>query len=228
MRWRRRRGRVGETADTADTAETQDTADTTDTADTADTADCMYEAPEECLRFVDCFSTLFPEDAASFEEEYGVDGSCWCGTQNDAQVCLASCTTQLESALEAYPTVGQCQADYCPLSELDPTQPYGPVVNGACPNYDGAPQLPLVEPLGLPGNTCSPECTGLANYCPESSQTTAQGTCYIQSGSDLLCVSRCFVDSTLVGGSQCQCGATCQPYGPPDGEGNMRGVCLFE
>lgn len=216
---------AGETADTADTADTTDTADT---ADTADTGDCPYEAPDECLQFVDCITALVPDQAASVEDQYGADGSCWCGTEAEAAACYDDCISQLEEALEAYPTVGQCQESYCPLSDLDPTQPYGPVVDGMCPNWDGAPQAPLVEPLGLPGTTCSPACEGLANYCPEHTQTSAQGTCYVMFGDDLHCVSRCYVDSTVVGGSQCQCGATCQPQGAPDGEGNMRGICTFE
>jgi hypothetical protein len=48
----------------------------------------------------------------------------------------------------------------------------------------------------------------LGLYCPESSQTSAQGTCYIQVAGVDHCVSRCRVD--------------------PDGEGNMRGLCTFE
>ena len=69
---------------------------------------------------------------------------------------------------------------------------------------------------------------GLGNFCPNHDQTTAVGTCYIVLGDTNYCISRCYVDSEVIGGTQCQCGATCQPYGGPDGEGNMRGLCTFE
>jgi hypothetical protein len=71
-------------------------------------------------------------------------------------------------------------------------------------------------------------CMGLSNICPHHTQTTAIGTCHLSVGQDNYCVSRCVVDSNIFGGAQCQCGATCQPEGAPDGEGNLRGICTFE
>ena len=42
------------------------------------------------------------------------------------------------------------------------------------------------------------------------------------------CASRCYVDPEFHGGHQCACGATCQPHGSQDGEGQLRGLCTFE
>ena len=203
-----------------------ETSNGTDTDEPACTPN--YDAPPDCLLFVECIAALAPDQEAAIEEMYGAEGTCWCGTDEEAQDCYATCVAELENARSTFPTESACHESSCSLGELDPNQPYGPVMNGACPNYDGAPQQPLVEPLGLPGNVCAPACTGAAMYCPEHSQTSASGTCYISSGNVNLCVARCYVDSTVVGGTQCQCGATCQPHGAPDGEGNMRGVCTFE
>jgi hypothetical protein len=197
-----------------------------------DTGDC-YEQPVECEQFVRCISALVPSQTEMVEAQYGASGSCWCGSESEAQGCYATCVSEIEKALEAAPTESACHENVCALDELDPDQPYGPIVNGACSPYiteQGTPidQTPFMSPFGVPGGFCAPACSGLANYCPESSQTSAQGTCYISSGDSSYCISRCYVDSTIVGGTQCQCGATCQPQGGADGEGNLRGICTFE
>jgi hypothetical protein len=194
---------------------------------------CVAQQPPECALFVDCISTIVPSQQEAVEAMYGLDGSCWCGTVDEANECFATCVAEVEKALESHPTVNACHQNKCTLEELDATQPYGPIVNGACAPFtseQGEPidQMPFMNPLGVPGGVCAPGCSGLANYCPDSTQTSATGTCYLQSGGELYCVSRCYVDSTVLGGTQCQCGATCQPQGAPDGEGNMRGICTFE
>jgi hypothetical protein len=104
------------------------------------------------------------------------------------------------------------------------------VSNNSCPAWNGASQLPVVNPFGLPGSVCAPACSGIAQSCPNHSQTAAPGTCYLAVGGTNYCVSRCYVDSAVIfpGSAQCQCGATCQPHGPSDGEGNLRGICTFE
>jgi hypothetical protein len=192
-----------------------------------------YPQPAECAQFVRCIGALVPSQLEGVESEYGADGACWCGTEAKAQGCYATCLSEIEKALVSNPTEAQCHESVCGIEELDPDQPYGPIANGTCTPYiseQGEPieQVPFMSPLGLPGGFCAPQCSGLANYCPESSQTSAQGTCYLVSGPDSYCVSRCYIDSEIVGGTQCQCGATCQPQGAPDGEGNMRGLCTFE
>jgi hypothetical protein len=198
-----------------------------------DTGGCVTTQPPECVLFVECISGIAPSQQAAVEAMYGAEGSCWCGTVDEANECFATCVDQVELALETHPTVNACHAEKCGIEELDPTQPYGPIENGACGLYTAEsgemlPQVPFQSPLGVPGGVCAPGCSGLANYCPESTQTSAAGTCYIQAMGELYCVSRCWVDSTIVGGTQCQCGATCQPEGAPDGENNMRGICTFE
>jgi hypothetical protein len=175
---------------------------------------------------------VLPDLLEDIEADYGENGTCWCGTEAEAQLCYETCVTQVELALESNPTETACQSQVCGLDELDPTQPYGPVIDGACADYDAgqgvmAPQVPIMNPLGLPGSFCSPKCEDGTNQCPESNQTSADGTCYLTLGMENYCISRCYVDSTLIGGNQCQCGARCQPQGT-DGEGNMRGICTFE
>jgi hypothetical protein len=197
-----------------------------------DSGDC-YEQPPECQQFVNCIGALAPDQRAIVEEDYGANGSCWCGTEQDAQGCYATCLSQLEMALQSSPTEKHCHESWCELEDLDPEQPYGPVVNGSCSDYiseQGEPisQVAINGPAGVAGHFCSPKCSGLANYCPEHSQTSAPGTCYLVLGMDNHCITRCYVDSTIVGGTQCQCGATCRPQGNPDGEGNMRGICTFD
>lgn len=187
-----------------------------------------FDAPEQCLRFVECIGGIVPEQQAVVEAEYGAEGSCWCGTDAEAQACFKTCVDQLDLALENNPTVSACHENNCALEDLDPEQPYGPITNGSCSTWNGNPQQPFMNPLGLPGGFCAPECSGIAKSCPEHTQTAAKGTCYLVGGGTSYCVSLCWVDPVVIGGTQCQCGATCQPYGAPDGEGNMRGICTFE
>lgn len=178
-----------------------------------------FEAPPECLRFVECIAALIPSQADVIEQVYGESGACWCGTEGEAQECFTTCIEQLDTALDSFPTEPACHEQSCSLDELDPEQPYGPVVDGQCP--EGSE--PLINPLGVPGSVCSQLC-GIGG-CLEHSQTSAVATCYVP---DNWCVTRCWVDPRVVGGNQCQCGARCQPHGAPDSEGNMRGICTFE
>lgn len=187
-----------------------------------------FNAPEECLRFVRCIGTLVPDQQSTVEGQFGEEGSCWCGTEAEAQDCYKTCVQQLNTAIKNNPTVSACHQNSCALEDLDPTQPYGPIVNGSCAEWNGKAQTPFQNPFGLPGGYCAPECGGIAKACPEHTQTSAQGTCYATVGDKSYCASRCYVDPTLIGGTQCQCGATCQPHGPADGEGNQRGICTFE
>ncbi|WP_146156324.1 hypothetical protein [Enhygromyxa salina] len=193
-----------------------------------------FEQPEICEQFVRCIGALVPDSAETVEAQYGAEGSCWCNaTEEEAQGCYSTCKSEVEKALLSHPTESQCHESVCALDELDPDQPYGPIVDGACSDYisqsgDPIPQEPFMSPLGVSGGFCAPECSGLANACPEHTQTSAQGTCYLNGADASYCVSRCYVDSTVIGGTQCQCGATCQPSGSPDGDGNMRGLCTFE
>lgn len=184
-----------------------------------------YEAPAECLTFVNCIAALVPEQAEVVAQVFGEGGSCWCdSTEDEAQECFITCVEQLEAALDAEPTESACHEQSCSLDELDPNQPYGPAVNGECP----LGQTWLQSPFGIPGSYCAPPCEGLGNVCPQHDQTAAQGTCYIAAGEDTYCALRCWVDPKVVGGTQCHCGARCQPQGAPDGEGNLRGLCTFE
>jgi hypothetical protein len=187
-----------------------------------------YPAPDECLRFINCIGALAPDQLPTVEEQFGEGGACWCSGDAMAQECYATCVMQLETAIMNSPTVAECHENYCTLDELDPAQPYGPITNGSCPDWNGQPQMPIQGPFGIAGGFCSPACSGLAMSCPEHTQTAADGTCYIIIGDESYCVSQCWVDPTIVGGTQCQCGATCQPYGGPDGEGNLRGICTYE
>jgi hypothetical protein len=190
-----------------------------------------WDAPKQCLQLLECASAIFPDELQALEAEYGEEGSCWCGsTEAEAQDCFASCVDRLDQAIEQNPTEPLCHGQYCPIEELDLTQPYGPVTDGNCPNYGNSPQLALTNPFGLSGSVCAPKCGGIAKLCPEHTQTTADGTCFLSIGDTDYCVSRCWVDPLQFGasGTQCQCGARCQPYGGPDGEGNLRGICTFE
>ena len=193
-----------------------------------------FNQPDLCAQFVRCIGALVPGQAEQVEAQYGEMGSCWCGsTEDEAQTCYETCFEQVETAIKNNPTVAECHENYCTIDELDTTQPYGPINGGSCDDFigeqgDPIAQQPVDAPFGLPGGYCAPACSGLANYCPDHTQTTADGTCYLQLGDTAYCAARCWVDPTIVGGTQCPCGATCQPQGAPDGEGNMRGLCTFE
>lgn len=217
-----------EATDTMDTNADDTTTGDGDTSDTTDDGEMCVDAPPECLRFVRCLNAISEGAGDAIEGQYGADGSCWCGTTAEINSCYDECVTELAKAVESYPTVNQCHENYCTLDELDPSEPYGPIEGGACPDWSGNPQEPIMNPLGVPGGFCSPPCGGVANSCPEHSQTSADGTCFLILGDTNYCISRCYVDPTVLGGTQCQCGATCQPQGAPDGEGNMRGICTFE
>jgi len=182
--------------------------------------------------FVQCIGAIVPDQLASTDAKYGAEGSCWCGTQDEAIACYTTCIEQVEKARESNPTQQACHKSSCTLDELDPTQPYGPIQNGACPVWDPGSgttytQVPVNNPFGVSGSYCSPPCTGIANTCTQHPQTSASGTCSLIVGGQEHCSLRCWVDSTVIGGTQCHCGATCKPHGGPDGEGNLRGTCLF-
>ena len=211
-----------------DTSSTSTTTSDTTTSESGESEGSCFDAPELCLKLVECIDAIAPSQSESAAAQFGEDGSCWCGTEDEAQACYETCFNQLELALENYPTEPACQDSYCTLDELDAEQPYGKPVDGACPNWGNDPQLVADAPLGLPGSVCMPECSGIAKYCPEHSQSSAEGVCYLASGGVDYCALRCWVDSTVVGGTQCPCGARCQPHGAPDGEGNQRGICTFE
>jgi hypothetical protein len=184
--------------------------------------------PEECQRFLACLEAILPSSVERAEAMFGVGGSCWCDTTPVAvDDCVETCLDQLDTAVAQYPTEPACHESSCTLGQLDPAQPYGPVVDGQCPDYAGVAQLPLENPAELEGTTCAPPCNGLLGWCPDHTQSSAQGTCYLTVDGADYCVNRCYVDPTHVGGTQCQCGAICQPDGSVDSEGIMRGVCLF-
>jgi hypothetical protein len=189
-----------------------------------------YEAPEECLRFIECIGEIVPSQKEMVASDYGEGGSCWCSGEPKAQECYSTCIAQLDAAIDNFPTESACHPKSCKLEDLDPSQPYGPVVNGSCPTWNGNQQIPLNSPFGIPGSVCSPPCSGIAQTCHNHNQTVAQGTCYLTVGGTNYCVSRCYVNSVDIfpSGTQCQCGATCQPQGGADAEGNLRGICTFE
>ena len=204
----------------------------TDTGDGDGDGGC-FDAPPECLQFVECIGAVAPTQSEMVAAKYGADGSCWCGDEAAAQECYETCVEEVAKAIDGQPTVSACHENSCGIDELDPAEPYGPVVDGACPQWDPGQgtvydQIPVEAPFGLPGSVCAPPCTGIANVCPEHPQTAATGACFISFGGEDYCVARCYVDPDAVGGTQCQCGATCQPYGPADPDGNMRGICTFE
>jgi hypothetical protein len=185
-----------------------------------------FEAPEECLRFVECIAALVPDQTEAVAELYGEDGTCWCEGEKQAQDCYTTCVEQLEIARSVNPTEPACHESSCALAQLDPNQPYGPIEDGVCPPWVGGAQTPFVNPVGLPGSYCAPECSGQGE-CPDHTQTAAEGSCELLIGDISYCALRCWVDPTIIGGNQCHCGARCQPYGGPDGEGNLRGLCTF-
>lgn len=189
----------------------------TDGSDSNDDSSNCFEQPAECGQLIECLAVLLPgQDLGDFEP----GGSCWCGTEEEAAACYQTCVDQLESAVADNPTLVECHGRYCPIEELEPNEPYGPP---PCANG-----LTLLDDLPVPGSYCAPACEGLAEACIEHSQTIAQGTC-MWSGNPNLCAMRCYVDPYIfASGTQCQCGATCQPYGGVDGDGNARGICTFE
>ena len=195
------------------------TTTTTGDGDGDPTGNGCYPAPEECTRLVECLGVIVPAAQADADAQLGENGSCWCGTEEEALACYDICKTQLDSAVAQNPTVGECHGRYCPLEELDPDQPYGPVVNGACPEGSVPQSL-----AGLDGTYCAPPCTGIADLCPGHSQSNGDGTC-LNNGN---CALLCYVEPYNQLGTQCQCGATCQPLGQSDGNGNPLGICTFE
>ncbi|PRP98112.1 hypothetical protein [Enhygromyxa salina] len=192
-----------------------------------------FPQPPICEQFVRCIAAVVPGQAELVEAQYGAEGSCWCGTSEEAQKCYETCGAEVEKAKLSSPTESQCHDEVCPIEELNPDEPYGPIEGGNCSDYIGPQGNPIAQtpfdgPLGISGGFCSPACSGLADYCPGHKQTSAQGTCYLVGPNDNFCVARCYVNSEFLGGHQCQCGAKCQPQGSPDGEGQMRGLCTFE
>jgi hypothetical protein len=205
-------------ADTSSTDPTGSEAEAETTANTDNTDGGCFEQPAECAQLIECFGKILPnQDMSQFE----AGGTCWCGTEQEALDCYNICVSQLEVAVEQNQTVGECHGRDCPLEELDAAQPYGP------PPCSGD----AMELQGLPvdGSYCAPPCGGFAKDCPEHSQTIAEGTCYWNGGDNGFCALWCYVDPYIyASGTQCQCGATCQPYGGADGSGNQRGICTFE
>src|SRR5262245_27179476 len=52
--------------------------------------DC-YMQPAECAQFVRCIGALAPGQLETVDMQYGAMGSCWCGTEQEAQGCYNTC-----------------------------------------------------------------------------------------------------------------------------------------
>ncbi len=197
------------------TTDTGDGDGATATTTTGDSGGC-FDQPPECAQLIECLGVILPSQDLA---DYDVDGSCWCGTEAEALECYDVCVSQLDAAITQNPTVGECHGRYCPIEELDAAQPYGPP---PCT----APAV-LMDSLPVAGSYCAPPCGGVAQACPEHTQTIAAGQC-TWGGEPNLCALSCYVDPfVFASGTQCQCGAVCQPYGGADGDGNLRGICTF-
>jgi hypothetical protein len=128
-----------------------------------DTGEC-YNQPPECEVFVRCIGALVPSQLEGVEQMYGAEGSCWCGTEDAAQGCYATCLSEVAKALESSPTESQCHDSVCGIEDLDPDQPYGPIMGGACTPYiseQGEPidQVPFMNPIGDRSSTASHAAT---------------------------------------------------------------------
>jgi hypothetical protein len=211
-------------AESGGAAGESDVAATDDAGDDTDTSGCFPQSAE-CAQMIECLDVLVPDADL---DDFNPEGACWCGSEAEASACHELCVEQLALAVEQHPTLGACHGRACPLDELDTTVPYRP---WPCTGQHELefPSDPADAPV--PGSYCAPICgTGFAaGDCPDHPQTVAEGTCFWIAGDVELCALRCFVDPFLyASGSQCQCGATCQPYGGNDGDGNARGICTFE
>lgn len=71
--------------------------------------------PQECADLIECLAVVLPDiDVSAFEP----NGSCWCGTTQDAIDCYEHCLSQLEIVENQYPNVEECGGS---SSTTDPT-----------------------------------------------------------------------------------------------------------
>lgn len=183
--------------------------------------ECQLPLPV-CTVVLDCVEVVAPDALAELEAQFGESSDCWCSGDGAAAACAQACQELLGGIVTTEPA---CQLDSCPLEELDPRQPYGPVVDGVCPDYNNGPQQPFINPLGLPGSFCAPIHGGITDYCPDHEQTVAKGEGYlIGPDNNSYCALLCTLDHQVGDGPQCPCGARCQPVGSQEG----KGICTWE
>ncbi|MCY1009426.1 hypothetical protein OV079_28460 [Nannocystis pusilla] len=79
----------------------------TDTATGAES-----EEPREiCDRYLVCIAAVAPSGLPAAQMGFGDDGSCWQGSDKDAQLCIDACDAGLEMYHELFPDQAKC--DLC-------------------------------------------------------------------------------------------------------------------
>lgn len=108
------------------------------------------EAPEVCLRYVDCVQVVDAKAGAEAEARYGAQGSCWGGDEVAAAGCLALCDEHLRGHAAMSPEVAACDAAGIESdvefeigeAVIDPEDPFGPPTYRA---LAGGDTLPIVR-----------------------------------------------------------------------------------
>ncbi|PCC72804.1 hypothetical protein SAMN02745121_01922 [Nannocystis exedens] len=61
-----------------------------------------------CDRYLACISAAAPGELPAAQMGFGQNGTCWQGSENDAQLCLDACEAGLETFNEAFPDEPKC------------------------------------------------------------------------------------------------------------------------
>lgn len=73
------------------------------------TEDTGGSSPREiCERYLGCVSLVAPGELPTAQMGFGESGTCWQGSENDAQLCLDACKAGLETFNEAFPDEPKC------------------------------------------------------------------------------------------------------------------------
>ena len=61
-----------------------------------------------CERYLACISVVAPGELPTAQMGFGSDGTCWQGSESDAQLCLDACMAGLEDFNEVFPEEKKC------------------------------------------------------------------------------------------------------------------------
>src|SRR5690606_9449768 len=66
---------------------------------------------------------IVPAQYDAVQAMYGEGGACWCNGDDQAQECYGTCVTELEKAIDAFPTAQMCHQSWCRSRISIPTSP---------------------------------------------------------------------------------------------------------
>lgn len=173
----------------------------TDTATGAES-----EEPREiCDRYLVCIAAVAPSGLPAAQMGFGDDGSCWQGSDKDAQLCIDACDAGLEMYHELFPDQAKC--DLCQGHD-DCDQAAGELCyQGECTvTTCGNGVVEAEEICDSARPDCDADCQGPSACNPLSGYGCESDACalYPVGGSDPGIVAQCAQFTVIPPGEACE------------------------